>query len=44
VTSEAFIAYYADINSVLSAEKDDYFVDLVIKTWGLGSDPAFVSP
>lgn len=32
-----------DINACLPAEKDDYFVDLVLRTWGLNSDKAFVS-
>ena len=35
VTENDFIDYYADINACLPAEKDDYFVDLVLKTWGL---------
>lgn len=44
ITEAAFIEYYADINATLPAEKDDYFVDLVLKTWGLQSDKAQVSP
>jgi hypothetical protein len=44
VTEQAFIEYYADINACLPAEKDDYFNDLVLKTWGLSTDRAFVSP
>lgn len=44
MSEQQFIEYYADINSCLPAERDDYFVDLLIKTWGLGSDAAFVSP
>lgn len=43
VTEQAWIQYYADVNSCLPAEKDDYFVDLVLQTWGLNSDKAFVS-
>ena len=35
--------YYADINACLPEEKDDYFVDLVLRTWGLSADKAFVS-
>jgi len=35
VTEQAFVEYYADINACLPAEKDDYFVDLVLKSWGL---------
>jgi hypothetical protein len=44
VSENAFLEYYADINACLPAEKDDYFVDLVLKTWGLNTDKAFVSP
>jgi Ca2+-binding EF-hand superfamily protein len=28
----------------LPAEKDDYFVDMVLKTWGLSNDKSLVSP
>jgi Ca2+-binding EF-hand superfamily protein len=37
INEQAFIQYYADVNATLPAEKDDYFVDLVLKTWGLSS-------
>ena len=37
VTEEGFIQYYADVNATLPAEKDDYFVELVLKTWDLAS-------
>lgn len=37
VTEEGFIQYYADVNATLPAEKDDYFVELVLKTWDLSS-------
>ena len=43
VTEQAFMEYYADINACLPEEKDDYFVDLILKTWGLSADKAFVS-
>ena len=32
------------MNACLPAEKDDYFVDMVLKTWGLNADKIFVSP
>lgn len=35
--------YYADINVCLPAEKDDYFVDLVLKTWNLNTEKVYVS-
>lgn len=44
VSESSFLEYYADINACLPAEKDDYFVDLVLKTWGLNTDKAFVAP
>jgi hypothetical protein len=44
VTEQGFLDYYADINATLPAEKDDYFVDLIVKTWGLNANASFVSP
>jgi len=44
VSEQAFIEHYADINATLPAEKDDYFVDLLLKTWGLNTDKAYVAP
>lgn len=35
VTEEGFFQYYADVNATLPAEKDDYFVELVLKTWNI---------
>ena len=43
ISEQAFIEYYADINACLPAEKDEYFVDLVLKTWGLNTDKVYVS-
>lgn len=43
VSENSFLEYYADINACLPAEKDDYFVDLVLKTWGLNTNKASVS-
>jgi hypothetical protein len=37
ISEQAFIEYYADVNACLPAEKDDYFVDMVLKTWGITS-------
>lgn len=37
VSEEDFIQYYADVNACLPAEKDDYFVDMVLKTWNLNA-------
>jgi calcyphosin len=40
VTEAGFLDYYADINATLPAEKDEYFVELILKTWGLSADTA----
>lgn len=46
VTEAGFLDYYADINATLPAEKDDYFVELILRTWGLSADAAasFITP
>lgn len=36
--------YYAEINAVMPAEKENYFVDMILKTWGINSDKAAVNP
>ena len=38
ISEAGFLDYYADINACLPAEKDDYFVDLVLKTWGISNN------
>lgn len=43
ITEAGFIDYYADINACTPAEKDDYFIDMVLKTWGLNTDKVYVS-
>lgn len=43
MTESGFLEYYADINATLPAEKDDYFVDMVLKTWGISSNVAQIS-
>lgn len=35
VSEAGFLAYYASANAVLPVEKENYFIDMVIKTWGL---------
>lgn len=35
VTAESFLEYYQEINATLPADKDTYFVDMVMKTWKL---------
>lgn len=43
VDENGFIEYYADINACLPAEKDEYFVDVVLSCWNLKGESAFVS-
>jgi Ca2+-binding EF-hand superfamily protein len=43
IAEGSFIEYYADINACTPAEKDDYFVDLVLKTWGISTQLTNVS-
>lgn len=43
ITDAAFFEYYQDINATLPAEKDDYFVEMVLKSWGLNNEKALVS-
>jgi calcyphosin len=42
ITEEAFIEYYACASMVLPAERETYFCDIVIKTWGITADVANV--
>ena len=44
ITCDGFCSYYSDINAVMPNENENYFVDMIIKTWGLDSDKAAVSP
>jgi len=37
ISENSFCEYYADINACLPAEKDDYFIDMVLKVWNLTS-------
>lgn len=37
INEDGFIQYYADVNATLPAEKDDYFVELVLNTWGINT-------
>ena len=35
VDEAGFISYYADANAVLPVEREAYFIDLILKTWGI---------
>ena len=43
VSEEAFMDYYADCNAVLPADRENYFIDVVLKTWGLSGTAVTVS-
>lgn len=43
VDEGTFIDYYADLNACLPQEKDDFFVDIVLSTWGISQD-AYITP
>ena len=43
VSEEAWVEYYADVNACLPAEKDEYFVDAVLSSWGISQD-LFITP
>lgn len=44
ISCDDFCSYYCEINAVMPNEKENYFVDLILKVWGLNSDKAAVSP
>ena len=44
ITEAEFLEYYADVNATLPYEKENYFVDLVLKSWGVSSGADYVSP
>lgn len=41
---QQFLDFYADVNATLPQEKEEYFVDLVLSTWGITSGSDYVSP
>lgn len=43
VDENSFLDYYADVNACLPAEKDEYFIDTVLETWGL-SEESYITP
>jgi len=44
ITESEFLDYYADVNATLPSEKEEYFTDLVLKTWGITTSDSYVSP
>jgi Ca2+-binding EF-hand superfamily protein len=44
VTEADFCSFYSEISGCLPAEKSDYFIQVVLKSWGLDSDAKSVNP
>lgn len=43
ISEASFIEFYADLNACLPAEKEEYFIDIVLSTWGLSQD-SYITP
>lgn len=43
ISASEFLEYYADVNATLPKEKEDYFVDILLTTWGITSSANYVS-
>lgn len=43
ITENTFLEFYADVSACLPAEKDEYFIDTVLETWGL-SEEHYITP
>lgn len=43
VSEDTWVEYYADVNACLPAEKDEYFIDIVLSSWGI-SQESFITP
>lgn len=43
ISEEAWVEYYSDINATLPQEKDNYFVDVVLSSWGLDKE-TYITP
>lgn len=43
ISASEFLEYYADVNATLPKEKEDYFVDILLSTWGITSSVNYVS-
>lgn len=44
ITEQEFLDYYADMNATLPNDKEEYFVDVILQTWGITSGAEYVSP
>ena len=43
VSEEGFISYYADCNAVLPSDRESYFIEIILKTWGIQGGAEAVS-
>lgn len=44
ISESEFLEYYSDINATLPNENEEYFVDVIISTWGVTASESYVSP
>lgn len=44
INETEFLEYYADVNATLPHEKEEYFVEIILNTWGITSSVDYVSP
>ncbi|KAL4478841.1 hypothetical protein ABPG72_009667 [Tetrahymena utriculariae] len=44
INENEFLEYYADVNATLPKEKEEYFIDIILSTWGITSSVDYVSP
>jgi hypothetical protein len=43
LTEKEFLDYYQDLNFCVPAEREDYFVDLILNTWGMTHGKDYVT-
>lgn len=44
ITFEGFMDYYREVNATIPAEKDKYFIDMVVNTWNILKSGHYVTP
>jgi hypothetical protein len=44
VSEDGFLAYYLNISATIPIEQDDYFVQVIVSTWGIPvADPGRIA-
>ena len=43
ITEAEFLDYYADVNATVPYEKENYFCDLVLRSWDVTCKKGYVS-